>query len=610
MNKPDLRERFSYWFDNKMSNGSLGLIRLLAVGSLIIVLAIAVLIAVLGLNDGDGFLSAFWDSLATIINAWMPYHEDGGAGYLILTAVAAVAGLLVTSILIGIIASAIEEKVNDLKHGSSRVLEAGHIVVLGFYPGEFTLIRQLVLSAGDEPCCIVVAGEEEQEEMAQSIRDNVDVPKNVRLICRSVDLFDPVALEKCAVSACRSVVVSPTDDYRTTKILLAVSSITENTENSDIRVSAVISREEYRFPASMAEKHHVYMLQSGEILARIIAHSCTQPGLSDTFREMFQFEGSELYAETIAGSAGLRFGDIVLRMDGGTPVGIVRGGQIMIDPPGDTAVRAGDRILLFAEDEGIAALTGAAAGSAGAGEASRGTPASAGGTVAIIGGNDSLPIILRELPAGITKVIIAAGAMRYKDETMRIADERGGFAVSFFHTDIRSESALTELAGRADHIVVLSDRDKDEDAADMESIFLLLHLRDIRERCGLAFNITAEMRREHNQKLMTTGDDTDFVVASNMSSLILAQLAECPELFGVFAELLSNEGSEIYLRKVPPMPDGARRTIAQLRSEALAQGRLVIGYRKAGSAGSVLNPPLDDVPDLGSTDSLIVIEES
>ena len=99
----------------------------------------------------------------------MPSFEDGSPGYLILMSITAIAGLLFTSVLIGIITSAIEEKIDNLKRGNSFVLEKDHIVVLGFYPGEYTLINQLILAAGDEPACIVIAEDMEREEMEQNI---------------------------------------------------------------------------------------------------------------------------------------------------------------------------------------------------------------------------------------------------------------------------------------------------------------------------------------------------------------------------------------------------------------------------------------------------------
>ena len=153
MKKSSWKKRFSYWFDNRMSKNSLGLISLLAVVTIVVIFIIAAAVAFGGFNEEDGFLAAFWDSLATVINAWLPYYGDGSTGYLIMMTVAAIAGLLITSVLIGIIASAIEEKITNLKKGNSEVLEQGHIVVLVFTPGEYTLLDQLVKAASDDPCC-------------------------------------------------------------------------------------------------------------------------------------------------------------------------------------------------------------------------------------------------------------------------------------------------------------------------------------------------------------------------------------------------------------------------------------------------------------------------
>ena len=603
MKKATFKERFSYWFDNKMSGGSLSLIKLLAVVSIGIVIVIAVLIFLLGLSEDGGFLSALWNSLATVINAWMPFYEDGGPGYLLFMAAASVVGLLVTSILIGIIASAIEEKVNDLKRGTSRVLEEGHFVVLGFYPGEYTLLRQLALAAGGEPRCIVVAGEMEQEEMEQYVRDNIDVPGNVRILCRTVDLFDPCALERCAVSSCRTVIISPTDDFRTAKALLAVSAIING--EGGARVCAVVSKLAYVFPPSIAEKHHITTLQTHETIARIIAHSCTQPGLADTFREVFNFEGSELYAKQFPDADGRLFADVLLRMDGGVPIGVARNGTVRINPPSDMVIEAGDSILFFAASREAPYLTEAAAlppVQPVTVQVSGGSE----GTIAVIGANESLSIILRELPENISHVILADGGRGYRDEAEGIAEERGSFLLSFYDEEAPQSTMLMDLAKRASSIVVLSDHEKDDDDADMESIFLLMNLRDIRTRCGLTYNITSEMCREANHSLMITDDNTDFVVASDMASLILAQMAESPELFSVFGELLSNEGNELYLKKAGRLGCSGEKTVAEIRRTALAQGYIVIGCKDVRNRSS-FNPRLGDVIRLREDDSLIVI---
>ena len=163
------KERFSYWFDNRIARGSLGLIRFLIAVSIVLAVIIAGLIILLGFNEDSEPLAVLWDSIASLVNAWVPFSGDGGPGYIILMAVSAIAGVLFTSVLIGIVTSSIEEKIIELKRGNSQVLESGHTVILGFYPGEYTLLRQLVLAAAGKDACVVVADDMEREEMEQNI---------------------------------------------------------------------------------------------------------------------------------------------------------------------------------------------------------------------------------------------------------------------------------------------------------------------------------------------------------------------------------------------------------------------------------------------------------
>lgn len=608
MKKASLKKKILYWFDNRISGGSMGLIRLLAILSLIVVLLVALIIFLFGLNGEDGFLAAFWDSAATVINAWMPSFEDGGIGYLILMSVSAIAGLFITSILIGIISSGIEEKITSLKRGSSAVIEEDHIVVLGFYPGEYTLIRQLILAAAEEPCCIVVADDMEQEEMQQYIADNIEKPKNVRIICRTVDIFDPKALERCSLSACRSVIISPTDDYRTTRALLAVSAII-SPETSNVRVGAVVSKPEYRFPPSIAAKHNVTTLQTNEIVAKIIAHSCTQCGLSVTFREVFNFEGCELYSVALP-AAGMTFEELTQRVDCAVPVGICSAGGIRINPPKDTRISEEDRILVFTEEDDTAKLVEAAKTREFALDPEQ-RPEKKKEKVTVIGGLESLGTILYELPENVSEVTLNMVSEPDREAVFAaISRRKKPFLVNFSSENLLQEKTIAQLAKQSEHIVILSDYTKEDDEADMDTIFLLLNLRDIRTRLSLSFSITAEMRKEHNQHLVVTDDNTDFVVSSNMSSLFLAQLAESPELIDAFRELLSNRGNELYLLEAGGMQCAGRLTTAEIRKIALEQRMVVIGYISSETRQSVFNPPLNEELELAEDDCLIVLAES
>ena len=607
MKKTTLRQRFSYWFDNQMSKGMRSLVKLLVICTLTVGIIVALLLFFLQLTNEDTFGGVLWKSLYTVLRSSFPSFHDGNGLSLFLMTFSAICGMLVTSVLIGIVSTAIRDKINNLRRGNSQVLEEGHIVVLGFYPGEYTLLKQLVLAAAEQPTCIVVAENMPRDKMEEYINSNVKVPKNVRIICRTADIFDPVTLDKCSLSTCRSVIISPTSDERTTKALLAVSAIIGSKEGGTANVGAIISREDYKFPPSLAERHNVTTLQTNDTLARIIAHSCTQPGLSETFEEVFNFEGNEMYCIKMPEAVGMTFAQLTYSMNGGVPVGFMRGGSVIMDPDPDEVFAEGDDLVVFAEENDTSALVPMPELHDVVLRPVDPNAESKAGKVVILGYNETVSTILHELPEDVNDVLIAG---RCDKEAVRdsMAD-RPDMAINFFDGDYTKNNILFALAKMAAHIVVLSDHSIDEEKADTKNIFLLLNLRDFKVRYGLKYNITMEMRREHNQRLVVSDDNTDYVVSSNMSALFLAQLAESPELTEVFREILSNEGCEFYLKPAGSLQCEGEHSTAQIRKIALAQGYTVLGYMKKDSFRCTFNPPISEIVTLDEDDSLVVLGE-
>ena len=605
MKKPSLKERFSYWFDNQMSKGSIGLVRMLLIFTFLAVLLISAVIMLFGFNGEEGFLGVLWNSIATIINAWMPSFEEGSVGYIILMALAAFAGLLVTSVLIGIFTSAIEEKIVGLRKGNSPVIEEGHIVLIGFYTGEYTLLRQLILAAKNEPCTIVIGSEMERDELEDLINDNVDVPDNIKIICRTVDPYEPNSLEKLSVSTAKTIIVSPTNDDNTIKMLLAVSNLLDHEEIQNVTVNAILAKEENRFPPVIAAKHKVTALQSNDTIGKLIAHSCTQTGLSEVFKEIFDFEGSEFYLIKLKNQTGLNFKELLRRMDGGVPVGIMRDDRIWMNPEGDMTLTPEDEILVYAttddapllSDEGIIIPDDYAPEHI---QPERDTRAS------IFGNNSSLKVILRELPDNVRKVTLVNYDKYNFPQIKKICQQRN-IELELVECNTRDEEELLEVVANTEHVIIQGNYG-DEEEADMNTIFLLLNLRELREKYDLQFNITAEMLREKNQTLIETSDRTDFIVASNMSSLFLAQLAENPRLVSAFREILSNEGNELYMKKASNLSCVGTYEVSELRQMLFVQGYIFLGCLTTDGKYT-FNPMLHDKLELKPYDSLIVFGE-
>ena len=607
--KHSFKERFAYWFDTQMQSGSASLIRLLAVASAAAIALLTILLVALGYSEAEYGTDVFWDSFATIINAWMPYYSDGDGSivYLVVMAVAAIIGLLITSVLIGIISNAIEEHIDGLKDGKSRVLESDHLVILGFIPGEFTLIKQIVLAAGYEKRTVVIASNVSSEEMREAVYDNVDVPKNVKLIFRTIDIYDPASLEKLSLTTSRHILINPMDDMNTIKALLAVSLLINSTDNEKVRVSALVSKNEHRFPETVAAKHNVTTIQMRNAIARMVAHSCSQTGLSDAFREVFSFDGNEFYYIEKEEAYGMSFAELSYKLDKAVPVGVIHESKIMLNPDKDYKIAKGDRIIVFSEEIESASITDLQYHEMPMGKY---RSSDTDKKIAIIGYNASFKLVYRELAENISEVLVAGIPDEKKDSVIKASAVAEKRKLTICEDDIDEAEIMTELAKNVDHVVLLSDYTLGDEEADIQSIFRIMRLRDIRTKNDLKFNITAEMRKKSNLNLIREEEHMDYVVASNMSSLFLAQLCENYELDWLYKEILASWGNELYLKKAKDFGLEGTYTTVQLRNLALSNKCILLGYLRAENYESFFNPGLSEEIQLNAEDSLIVLSEN
>lgn len=605
MNK--LKKKVQYWFDNQMSKGTGAMILMLAV------ITIVVVIAIVGIINGiepseDGVTSTAWDVITTVINAWMPYSEDGGPGFLIPTAIAAMFGLLFTSVLIGIVSTAIEEKIDSLKKGNSLVVEEGHTVVLGFESGAYEVISQLIAAVeSNEKLCLVVAGEGEKDEMEAEIRDNIELPKNVKLIYRKIDICSTAALECCSIETAKSVIISCYDDMKTVKSVLAVINRLKEYPEANVQITTSVTRNEFLFPETLTKKNNIQMIQTNDVIARIIAHACSQPGIAKTFIEVMNFEGAELYVNSNPDIIGKTFSELYQTMDDGVPVGLLRGEDIILGQALNETLQAGDRLVYMAKAKNGYKLTSQEVHDLVINEMHEHEICESR-KILIIGFNEQIERILLELPESVKQVVFAEVSKKQKKAIKACSEGKTDRKISFESGSLMEEGILTELTEDVNHVILLNNEEKEREESDVHNILVYLKLVDLQIRLGRSFNITIELNFENNRELIRKRNNTDFVVANNMSAMLLSQLAVTPHLNYVFDELLSNEGVEIRLMAPDEDMLGEMSTL-ELRRRTVEDGLILLGYvqRMEGDMVTVLNPGLEEKIELNVDSMLVVI---
>lgn len=597
MNKYKWIDRFKYRMDKEMSKGTISIIKLLSLAVLFVVVFVTMLIMLFKLKDG--LFSAFWDSLATIINAYMPSSEDGEVAYIILNSIPAIVGLLFTSVLIGVISSAIEEKIEDLRKGNSKVLENDHIVVLGYNLGEHGLLKQLILAAGKEKRIIVIFTDCEKPEIEQDIHNNVEVPKNIEIICRNGDITNINDLRCCSIENARLIIINALNDNRRIKSILAVSALKKEYPQCKAGIVSCVTDEKHLLPKDKIERKNIIMLKTDDFMAKIIAHTATEPGLSIAFKELLNFEENELYFEKNQVFIGKSVLEISGMLEKASLVGIKRKGKIILNPGRDMIVEEDDRLILFEESQSSYRINRNIQKNIRDMELTK-IRREEKGNLAVFGNNILLDTILDELPDDVNEIRIYTNDdvsyLKGKYSRLKLKIEKSP-----------EQEDIEKIVSDISHIIILSDRRIDKEDADIDVILLLLKLKDIKERKDLNYNIAVELNMEGSYNVAVKNNKIDYIVSSNIASLLLGQMSANPELEDVFEELLSKRGNELYSK---PISVFNLKTVHDYSYVGLKQIILSYGYTLLGYGHNDeirLNPVLNERITFDENDRLIVL---
>lgn len=604
-NKYSLRKRFKYWLDNQMSKGTMSMIMLLAIFTIIAITVLSILLTLLDAASRIESTSIFWNVFSNTINSEVPTYDEGGLAYLIVLTLCAFVGLLFTSLLISILANGVETRVMKLKEGTSHVIEKNHIVVLGYSEGSFELLKQLCMEYEDEKTCIVIADKLEKESVEREIKANIKVPEKIHIVFRNLDICDAAMLEYLAIEDSSSILINEQDDTKTIRCILAVNRYLKDYPDSKTNLETYILHKENAHVAEIAMQQKGEVLDVSRFVSRVIAHSSTQPGISNAYRELLSFEGSEFYFKHYPEFTGMTFLQISMSLPHCTPIGVADGDEVILSPEPSLVLKPTQDLILLAENlskceseivddsNDIVEVKDFHA------KAHR-------NRILIIGYNDRIfKTTVNELNDSGSTIIVSG--ITDEDEQKIKDNELFSSTVT-----INREDDLDELVEDVDHVILLADESIDDEESDQHIIELLLELYDIRKQKQITFNITAEMKNESNKRLISYVHPADYIIASDISAMLLAQCYRDKHMVPVFHEILSNDGNEINLIKASDIIDCSRSYQSkELRKILMGYHSSFFGYIKneEGILNTHLNPDSDENIALNDIDQIIIMNK-
>ena len=205
------RARLRYHFDEYMSRGTAALVLALFVATLLVVFVATLVIWGAGwVEEEVGFVGVFWRAMLATFDPAIVGAEHGSPAFLLTLLGVTLAGIFVTSILIGILVTGLEGRLDELRKGRSQVVREGHTVILGWSQQIFTVIEELA-GAGAQlrPRDIVVLAERDKVLMQDELKARLQPGTHARVICRTGSPIQAGDLRIASIDTARSIVLLP-----------------------------------------------------------------------------------------------------------------------------------------------------------------------------------------------------------------------------------------------------------------------------------------------------------------------------------------------------------------------------------------------------------------
>lgn len=646
------RQLCRYRFDRFMSRGGSSIfisLVIVTLGSFLLIGMLrwgTMLIQPGGVSDDTN--TTYLGQLYTI---WLALTDPGNMNqdkfasplYKVTAVMAGLAGVVIFSMLIAFITTALDQKIGDLKKGRSKVIESGHTLILGWGDRVPEIIRELVIAneSEDRPRVVILA-EQDKEAMDDYLSLHRPDTKNTQVITRSGKVSSLVNLDIVSVKTCKSVIILPwcTDaepqaekdasDTRVIKTVLGL--VASKREGQELNIVAELFNTRSRKIAKDITEA-VTCVDGLDILAKILVQTSRSIGLSVVYNEVMSFEGVEMYLwgrEEEADWKGITYGQAQFRFPDGIPIGLRRADQSLhINPPVDTVLEPGDDVIIIAEDDSTIAFEDKPVATPTPHELAGGANTQRIERELIIGWNAKAPIIIEQyadyvLEGSVVDVMLPDPPQEVRDKIAELQTEQPALKLSLIDADPLKPQALLDLEPfQYDNIILLSQGgvEIDPETVDSETIIILLQLRrifDDHPEQAKNTKLISEVMDSDNMELVSRAGVNDFIVSNRLVSMLLAQVSEEPAINDVYADLFEEDGSEIYLKPASLYFRGlpGEFTYADMMAVAQKRKECCIGVKIAADEqdmrknfGVKLIPEKNTVYTLGPEDRLIVVAE-
>jgi len=628
-----LLERIKYWFDNLMSKGPHMMILLLGFLSLIIILFSGLVIWYLQIapenSEPLGFIESIWQSLLRALDSGT-MGGDVGWPFRFISFLVTLGGIFVLSILIGVLGTSIEEKLNNLRKGKSFVIEKEHTLILGYSSKIFTIISELVIANENvKNPRIVILADKDKVEMEDEIKNKISDLKNTKIICRSGVPYDFSDLEIVNPQQSKSILILTPDedenaDSLTIKTILAITN-NPNRRSSPYHIVAEMKDISNYEVAKMVGKDEAEILFVDDIIAKIIVQTSRQSGLSIVYTELFDFDGVEIYIQSENKLIGKSYGEALSLYEDSSLIGVKQmDGSVKLNPEMDYIVREDDMVIVISEDDSTINISDKQKNSFDENSILNVNNNQVNTeNILLLGWNSIASTIVTEIDKYVgpnSKIVVVSSFEKYEEEVNELRSNLQNCTLDFQFNDTANRKVIEKLNITSfDSVQILCYKEEmDIQDADAATLITLLHIRKILDDESKDIKVVSQMLDAKNRALASITKADDFIVSDKLISLLMSQVSENKFLMKVFESLFEAEGSEIYLKPVTEyVSHGESVDFYTIIESARRKGHTAFGYRlehlaedSTAAFGIQVNPNKSAKIQFNSNDKIIVLAEN
>ncbi|AUP77690.1 CASTOR/POLLUX-related putative ion channel [Flavivirga eckloniae] len=641
--KNSFRERLNYKAERFLSKGGTSIFKSLLILFIVVFVVLTGLRLILinmfpSLDYTGNIFRDIWITFLEMTDPGNMNQDNEAPTYLkILTILSGLTGVILLSMLIGFITTALDTMLYDFRKGRGKVIESNHTIILGWNERVVDVIRELILANESESkASVVILSREDKEVMDNLITKRLPETLTTEVITTQGDYANINELKRVNLESARSIIIlancseSATADKKIASDVQSVKSILAITACQDgknqLPIIAEIFTKEKRDIVSFFEDDNIIAIDSWDIMGKLLIQTSLTSGLDTVYKEILSFDGCEIYFYEDDWN-NTNFYELSYHMEDGIPLGVYSDeAGLVLRPPNDTVLKDGDTIVVLAEDDSTIAFdnkqyffpdTSKTIIDKRLEQKKK--------RILILGWHKVAEVFIEEasdylLEGSDFDIMFDAPTEELQAIIDGIKPKYEGFNINLHDSNpLDLEKLQAKNPESYDTVVILSQsmEEQSADKIDSDTLIILLLLRKVVSKDN-GLHIITQVLNSENQEIITQTNVDDFIISNKLITMILAQLSEETLMKTFYDDIFSEDGSEIYVKPATLYFDTfpQKITFADAIFCAHQRDEICLGIRKGDLSKSLddnfgikLNPDKNMTIELTENDFLIVLSE-